>query len=76
MSNNVILNIVYRFTSQTEIRTMKVIIYDIHIDEKLNNIIYENDKYTNEEYKKVYDEFVNDHFNQLNYIYKIERIYE
>jgi hypothetical protein len=55
---------------------MKVIIYDIHIDEKLNNIIYENDKYTNEEYKKVYDEFVNDHFNQLNYIYKIERIYE
>jgi len=74
MSKNTIFNIVYQFISQREIRTMKIIFYNLEIP-CINNIIYENGKYSDEESKYIYNKYLKSHFNCLVKIYKIERIY-
>ena len=56
MSKNTMFNIIYQFISQTEIRTMKTIFYNLEIPFTLNTIIYENDKYIYQTYKKLFDD--------------------
>lgn len=74
MSKNTMFNIVYQFISQTEIRTMKIIFYNLEIH-CINNIIYENDTFSDEESKYIYNKYLKSHFNCLIKIHKIERIY-
>jgi len=76
MSKNTIFNIDYQFVSQTKIRTMKIIFYNVDILSTVNNIIYENNKYSDEESEKIYNKYLKSHFNFLIKINKIERIYE
>ena len=70
------LKVIFKYTNRDKKMVSYLQLYSF-LDKEydhINEIIYENNTYTKEEYKKIYSKINNDNFNFLYNIISIERI--